>query len=64
MILKNVKWTSTILDEAQAIKNSKTKRAKMAFELQSDCRIDYGTPIEIYELWSLFQFLNPGFLEA
>jgi SNF2 family DNA or RNA helicase len=64
-LIKKTHWTSTILDEAQAIKNSKTKRAKMAFELQSDCRICLsGTPIEnhLHELWSLFQFLNPGFL--
>ena len=65
MLLKKTNWTTTILDEAQSIKNSKTKRAKMAFELQSECRIALsGTPIEnhLQELWSLFNFLNPGFL--
>ena len=65
MLLKDKDWGTTILDEAQAIKNSKTKRAKMALQLKSDCRICLtGTPIEnhLHELWSIFQFLNPGFL--
>ena len=37
----------------------------MALQLKSDCRICLtGTPIEnhLHELWSIFQFLNPGFL--
>jgi SNF2 family DNA or RNA helicase len=65
MLLKDKDWGTIILDEAQAIKNSKTKRAKMALQLKSDCRICLtGTPIEnhLHELWSIFQFLNPGFL--
>jgi len=54
-----------ILDEAQAIKNSSTKRSKSAMQLQGDFKvITTGTPIENHlgELWNLFRFLNPGLL--
>ncbi|MEA2012813.1 MAG: DEAD/DEAH box helicase [Verrucomicrobiota bacterium] len=63
--LAKVNWTTTVLDEAQYIKNYKAKRSKAAFKLKSDFRlITTGTPIEnhLSELWSLFAFLNPGFL--
>lgn len=56
-----------VLDEAQAIKNSGTATAKAARLLQGDHRLALtGTPIEnrIEELWSLFEFLNPGMLGA
>lgn len=61
----NVTWHSVVLDEAQAIKNDNTKRAKAAMALKTDFRLALsGTPIENHlgELWSLFQFLNPGLL--
>ncbi len=54
-----------ILDEAQAIKNSRSKVSKLAFSLQSKHRLCLtGTPLENHlgELWSLFHFLMPGFL--
>lgn len=54
-----------ILDEAQAIKNSKTRAAKVASSINSSQRLCLsGTPIENHlgELWSLFNFLMPGFL--
>jgi hypothetical protein len=54
-----------ILDEAQAIKNSSTESAKAARLLRSHHRLALsGTPIEnhIGELWSIFEFLNPGML--
>jgi superfamily II DNA or RNA helicase len=60
-----VAWRVAILDEAQAIKNAETKRAQASLGLQADFRLALsGTPIENYldELWSLFQFLNPGLL--
>jgi SNF2 family DNA or RNA helicase len=63
--LGNRIWRVAILDEAQAIKNSETKRAQASLGLQADFRLALsGTPIENYldELWSLFQFLNPGLL--
>jgi superfamily II DNA or RNA helicase len=54
-----------ILDEAQAIKNPATASAKAARVLRGRHRLALsGTPIENHlgELWSLFEFLNPGFL--
>ncbi len=54
-----------ILDEAQAIKNASTESAKAARLLRGAHRLALsGTPIENHlgELWSLFEFLNPGML--
>jgi superfamily II DNA or RNA helicase len=56
-----------ILDEAQAIKNARTEAAKAARLLKGNHRLALsGTPIENHlgELWSLFEFLNPGMLGA
>lgn len=54
-----------ILDEAQAIKNATTLSAKAVRLLKGDHRLALsGTPVENHlgELWSLFEFLNPGML--
>ena len=54
-----------ILDEAQAIKNAKSESAKAVRLMQASHRLAMsGTPIENHlgELWSLFEFLNPGML--
>jgi len=54
-----------ILDEAQSIKNASTESAKAARLLRARHRLALsGTPIENHlgELWSLFEFLNPGML--
>lgn len=59
------RWTTVILDEAQAIKNPTSQAAKACRLLRSDLRLAIsGTPIEngLEELWSLFEFLNPGML--
>lgn len=64
-MLAQVKWTTIVLDEAQAIKNSATKRSQAAMNLQGDFKmITTGTPIENHlgELWNLFRFINPGLL--
>ena len=56
-----------ILDEAQAIKNARTESAKAARLLKAKHRLALsGTPVENHlgELWSLFEFLNPGMLGA
>ena len=56
-----------ILDEAQAIKNAKTESSKAVRLLHGDHRLALsGTPLENHlgELWSLFEFLNPGMLGA
>lgn len=62
---KDVQFDYVILDEAQAIKNPNTESAKAARLLRGNHRLAMsGTPIENHlgELWSLFQFLNPGIL--
>ena len=54
-----------ILDEAQTIKNAGTQAAKAARLLRARNRLALsGTPIEnrLSDLWSLFEFLNPGML--
>ena len=58
-------WNGIVLDEAQAIKNESSKRAKAAKRLKSKFRIvATGTPVEnrLSELWSISDFLNPGLL--
>jgi len=63
--LSNLKWQLLILDEAQAIKNHGTKQAKAVKKIEATSRIALtGTPIEnrLSDLWSLFDFLNPGLL--
>ena len=54
-----------ILDEAQAIKNPGTQQTRAVKKLQATNRIVLtGTPVEnrLSDLWSLFDFLNPGLL--
>jgi len=58
-------WHSAVLDEAQVIKNSATKRSQAAMALNADFKmIASGTPVENHlgELWNLFRFINPGLL--
>ncbi|MEM1215702.1 MAG: DEAD/DEAH box helicase, partial [Bacteroidota bacterium] len=64
-LLQAVEFSTIILDEAQAIKNYNTKRSKAAMQLQGAFKVaTTGTPVENHlgELWSLFQFINPGLL--
>lgn len=54
-----------VLDEAQNIKNQKTKNATSVKKLHARHRLALsGTPIEnsLAELWSIFDFLMPGYL--
>lgn len=63
--LKDLAFDTVILDEAQAIKNANSHSAKACRLLQAEHRLAMtGTPIENHlgELWSLFEFLNPGML--
>ena len=65
--LKDIAFEYVILDEAQAIKNAQTKSAKATRLLKANHRLALsGTPVENHlgELWSLFEFLNPGMLGA
>ena len=62
---KEVAWAGVVLDEAQNIKNPETKQARAARSLQAGGRIALtGTPVEnnVGDLWSIMEFLNPGFL--
>jgi SNF2 family DNA or RNA helicase len=63
--LQKIPFDYVVLDEAQAVKNPRTGRAKAVRLLQARHRLALsGTPIENHlgELWSLFEFLNPGML--
>jgi superfamily II DNA or RNA helicase len=63
--LASITFHTAVLDEAQAIKNASTQRARAAFAIQASQRIALtGTPIENHlgELWSILHFLNPGML--
>jgi non-specific serine/threonine protein kinase len=58
-------WRVVVLDEAQAIKNPDTRQARAIKKLRAARRIAMtGTPVEnrLSDLWSLFDFLNPGLL--
>ncbi|MCQ2744204.1 MAG: DEAD/DEAH box helicase [bacterium] len=63
--LKKYKFRYVILDESQNIKNAISQTAQSVKELVSDHKLALsGTPIEnkLEELWSVFDFLMPGFL--
>ena len=58
-------WRMVVLDEAQAIKNPSAKQTRAVKQLQAEVRVALtGTPIEnrLGDLWSIFDFLNPGLL--
>ncbi|MFT5292004.1 MAG: superfamily II DNA or RNA helicase [Planctomycetota bacterium] len=63
--LSKMTFSTVVLDEATAIKNTASKTARAARLLRADHRVALtGTPVENHlgELWSLFEFLNPGML--
>jgi non-specific serine/threonine protein kinase len=65
--LQKHEFNTIILDEAQNIKNPNTITARSVRHIKADMRLCLsGTPIEnnLFELWSLFEFLMPGFLGA
>lgn len=60
-----VSWNLAILDEAQTIKNPSARQTQAVKKLQARARVAMtGTPVEnrLGDLWSLFDFLNPGLL--
>ncbi len=64
-LLYGVEFQVVVLDEAQAIKNPASQTARAAGELWAEGRVALtGTPVEnrLVELWSIFQFLAPGYL--
>jgi SNF2 family DNA or RNA helicase len=63
--LTEVQWSDVILDEAQNIKNPNAKQTQAIRSLPAVNRVALtGTPVEnrLSELWSIMQFLNPGYL--
>ena len=64
-ILQEIDWFSLILDEAQNIKNPEAQQTRAIRRLPAQFRLALtGTPVEnrLSELWSIMNFLNPGFL--
>jgi superfamily II DNA or RNA helicase len=62
---RDVQWDYLILDEAQHIKNHRTANAVSCKAILASHRLVLtGTPLEnnLTEIWSLFDFLLPGFL--
>jgi SNF2 family DNA or RNA helicase len=62
---EQINFHSEIIDEAQYIKNSNTQAAKAVKKINSVFKLALtGTPIEnrLSELWSIFDYLMPGFL--
>jgi SNF2 family DNA or RNA helicase len=65
--LGSIEWGGVVLDEAQNIKNPETRQSRVARGLRAPVRVTLtGTPVEnrLAELWSLMDFLNPGYLGA
>ncbi|QDU22543.1 ATP-dependent helicase HepA [Urbifossiella limnaea] len=59
------RFDTCVLDESQAAKNAETETAKAVRLIRADHRLALsGTPVENHlgELWTLFDFLNPGML--
>ncbi|XP_001359276.3 TATA-binding protein-associated factor 172 [Drosophila pseudoobscura] len=62
---RGIHFNYCVLDEGHIIKNGKTKSSKAIKQLRANHRLILsGTPIQnnVLELWSLFDFLMPGFL--
>jgi len=63
--LRKHEFDYVVLDEAQAVKNASSQSAKAARLLRGSHRLALtGTPVEnhVGDLWSIFEFLNPGML--
>ncbi|MDF2923188.1 MAG: family helicase [Paenibacillaceae bacterium] len=63
--LSGIEWSTLCLDEAQNIKNAHTKQAGAIRRLSALHRVALtGTPMEnrLAELWSIFDYINPGYL--
>lgn len=64
-MIQAVPWGRVVLDEAQFIKNPVAKQSQAVRGLSADKRVALtGTPVEnrLSELWSILDFLNPGYL--
>ncbi|MBN2444635.1 MAG: DEAD/DEAH box helicase [Spirochaetales bacterium] len=66
-LLQEIEWHRIVVDEAQNIKNPISAQTKAIVKLKASHRIALtGTPIEnrLLDLWSIFHFLNPGYLST
>jgi SNF2 family DNA or RNA helicase len=66
-LLNTIDWHRIVVDEAQNIKNPKSAQTRAIIKLQASHRLALtGTPIEnrLLDLWSIFRFLNPGYLST
>ncbi len=64
-VLAEVRWSTVVLDEAQAVKNPNTKAARAARRLRAGQVVALtGTPVEnrLSELWSILDVANAGLL--
>ena len=64
-LYENIEFDTIILDEAQYIKNHKTKAAQAVKKINSEFKLALtGTPLEnsLAEIWSIFDFLMNGYL--
>ncbi len=64
-LINTVSWARMVLDEAQFIKNPAAKQSQAVRGISVPRRIALtGTPVEnrLSELWSIMDFLNPGYL--
>jgi len=66
-LLTALDWHRVVLDEAQNIKNPGAAQTKAVLKLQAPHRLALtGTPVEnrLMDLWSIFHFVNPGYLDT
>jgi SNF2 family DNA or RNA helicase len=64
-LLQGMKWHRVVVDEAQNIKNPQAAQTRAILKLAAPHRLALtGTPVEnrLLDLWSIFNFLNPGYL--
>lgn len=64
-LLQSLKWHRVVVDEAQNIKNPQAAQTRAILKLPTSHRLALtGTPVEnrLRDLWSIFNFLNPGYL--
>jgi SNF2 family DNA or RNA helicase len=64
-LLQSIKWHRVVVDEAQNIKNPQAAQTRAILKIPTLHRLALtGTPVEnrLRDLWSIFNFLNPGYL--